>query len=96
MALKQGWEQVMSNTEGSKTFKSEGEQIIALSHHSGGTWNLHLVLPDDSEILLGAFTDNFTQAVRSPRGTRFRISDGSRGAVVWLGTVDKTPAGRLL
>lgn len=96
MALKQGWEQVMNNTETNKTVKVEGEVILALSHHSGGTWNLHLVLPDDSEILLGAYTDNFTQAIRAPRGTRIRLADGSAGAVAWIGTVDKTPGGRLL
>lgn len=96
MALEQGWKRVMEATEGSKTIDLEGEQILALSHHSGGTWNLHLVMPDDSEILLGAFTDNFTQAFRSPRGTRIRLADGSRGAIAWLGTVDKTIEGRLL
>lgn len=96
MAFELGWKQVMSNTENNKTFDVEGEAIVALSHHSGGTWNLHLVMPDDSEILLGAFTDNFTQAVRAPRGSRVRISDGNRGAIVWLGRVYKEVAGGLL
>lgn len=96
MAATKGWRRVMEATEGSKTFNVEGEEIIAMSHHSGGTWNMHLVMPDNSEILLGAYTDNFTQAIIAPEGTRVRIADGARGAVVWVGTVDRTAIGRLL
>lgn len=96
MAFNQGWRIVMETTETDKTFDVEGEEVLALSHHSGGSWNLHLVLPDDSEILLGAFTENFTQALRSPRGTRLRLEGGTMGARVWVGTVDKTAEGRLL
>lgn len=96
MAITVGWRQVLDLTQGSVVFSSEGNEILALSDHNGGVWTLHLVLPDDSEILLRNFTESDTQLLISPSHTRFRLSAGRRGAKAWVGTVPPDTAGRLV
>ena len=96
MALHQGWRQVLPADSTDETFDCEGNEILALSNHSGGTWELDLILPDDSTIRLRVFSENGTQLIFAPRGTRVRLYNGTAGATAWVGNYDPTPAGRLL
>ena len=96
MALHQGWRQVLVSTDTDETFDCEGNEILALSNHVGGTWQLDLIMPDNSTIPLRTFTEEGTQLIFAPKGTRVRLHGGSVGATAWVGNYDPTPAGRLL
>ena len=96
MAFYQGWKQVLQADSTDETFLTEGSEILALSNHAGGSWNLDMIMPDDSIIRLRVFSSNDTQLILAPRGTKIRLYGGAQGATAWTGIYDPTPAGRLL
>ena len=96
MAVAQGWRQVLQKDDTDVTFKVEGNEVLALSNHAGGVWQLDMLMPDDSVISLGTFESNDTQELIAPQGTSFRLHDGTAGATAWVGSAYSDPAGRLL
>ena len=89
MAYKQGWRPVLTADDTDVTFKVEGEEILALANHAGGSWELDLVLPDDSVVRLRTFDSNGTQQIFAPSGTRCRLFGGTQGATAMCGVVER-------
>ena len=97
MALTKGYRLVLDTDSSDETFAVEGEELLILSRHSGGTWQLDLLDPEGIKVeTLRTFDSNGNQRIAVPAGTQFRLHGGTIGAKAWVGSIYTEAAGRLI